>query len=323
MEIFEIEESFINFCDVDTTPCAETDASCVDVVGACIPMYAVEDLHFQVLLNNFTGLEVDLILGGQITFNITLARTCDDCVTDTFMALLTAKPWKASGTDMYDYIVLTLDTWLDTTPFNPIEDGGCFVLCLWKQYLGDYTKLGCSPCFIKYPDKCDTSVIYYRNNETSMGFYNNGDSFYETYFNSIRLPFRLHRPQTRTKKNVYRLSNGNYIKNSASKSREWVGETDMMSEKWHMKLDIALDHDNIRISNTNSGMVAQFAMSEADDNYNVDWQEFLDYPHAKAEFKLLEMPFLEFNNNCNLTPLNPSVNVNAILTDDFNLLIWG
>jgi hypothetical protein len=107
------------------------------------------------------------------------------------------------------------------------------------------------------------------------------------------------------------------------KSREWIGETDMMSEKWHMKLDIALDHDNIRISNTNSGMIAQFAMSEADDNYNVDWQEFLDYPHAKAEFKLLEMPFLEFNNNCNLTPLNPSVNVNAILTDDFNLLIWG
>ena len=80
MEIIEIPESFVNFCDTSTDePCSETDAGCVESVGACYPMVALDELYFQVLLSDFTGNEVDLILGGQITFVLTIARTCDDC----------------------------------------------------------------------------------------------------------------------------------------------------------------------------------------------------------------------------------------------------
>ena len=57
---------------------------------------------------------------------------------------------------------------------------------------------------------------------------------------------------------------------------EWLGETDMMSEKWHRKLDLALDYDTIKITNQNSGFTDAFFFSEADDNYKIDLQEFLD-----------------------------------------------
>lgn len=329
MEIIEIPESFINFCSSSSSvPCSETDAGCVETIGACYPMYEVDDLHFQVVIQvGSSDPNLDGIVSGAIKFYVTLANSCEECdANELKMAQLHVEQWKTSGSDQYDFFVLSLSDWNDASPFISLSEADCFTLCLVAEGLVGSptlnTLLGCSPCFIKVTQTCDTSKIQYRQNETSMGFYNNGNPFYDIYFNSIRLPFRLHQPQPKTKKNVYRLSNGNYIKNSASKSMEWKGETDMMSEKWHRKFDISLDHDQIKITNTNSGFTNGFFMSESNDNYKIDWQEFLDYPHAKAEFTLLQMPFNEFNNNCNLTPINPITDVNALLVDGANLLSW-
>lgn len=327
MDLVDIPESFVNFTTDGST--TETDFSCVDSVGGCYPISDLNDVKFQVLMTlGIDDANYDRIIGGLATFHISVAHSCDECDSaSTKAAQLHVEPWKSSGTDMYDYIVLSVDEWTHPEVLDPFNDGECLVMCLWLKggegQVVEYVKVGCSQCFIKVVDTCDTSIVEYRQNETSMGFYNNGGMYYDDYFNSIRLPLRLHRPQPKSKKNVYRLSNGNYIKNSATMAMEWLCETDMMSEKWHRKLSIAIEHDQLKITNENAGFNQAFFMSEAEDNYKIDWQEFLDFPHAKAEFKLMQMPFNEFNNNCNLTPLNPDTNINALLANTYNILAWG
>lgn len=311
MDIIEIKESFVNFCtDGVGEACNETDANCVDVIGACYPTVEIDDIHFQVLIGNLTETQTELLLGQTIKFYVSIASDCDTCE-PVNLTRLHIEQWKTSGTDQYDYFVGTLDAWADLNALNQFNDGDCFVLCLWQYGDPDqdeeYLKLGCSPCFRKIEDECDSTVLMYRQNESSMGFYNNGNPFYDTYFNSIRLPFKLIKPQTLSKKNVYRKSDGNYIKNSAVMSREWQGETDLLSEKYHFKLSVALEHDQIKVTNSNSGLSDQYCMSEVENNYKVDWPEVPgDYPHGKAEFKLMEMPFYEFNANCNLPPVAPT-----------------
>lgn len=323
MNLTHIAESFINF--VGNTGCTDCFE---DELCGCYPISSFNDLRFQILLEvgeddpDAAGLEA-----GTVTFHLGVANTCDECASDDIkLAQMHGEWWKASGSDQQDYYVLSVDTIASASLIDRFEDGECFVLCLYVKgkvgQLTEYEKLGCSDCFIRVTETCDTSVIKYRQNETSMGFYNNGLSFYDTYFNSIRLPIKLARPQIKSKKNVYRLSNGNYIKNSATLAKEWDCETDMINRQWHEKLSIALEHDQVKLTNENAGITDAFVQSEAEDNYKVNWDDFLDYPNAKAEFKLLEMPFNEFNNNCNLTPLDPNTNVNVIASDAYNLLSW-
>lgn len=321
MILRNIPESFVNFTgNVGCQDCFE------DELCGCYPISSFEDLRFQILIETEES-DLAQLEAGTITFHLGIAEDCESCDSaDAKLAQLHGEFWKTSGDDSMDYYVLSVDTITNANLIDRFADGECFVLCLYTKgqtgQVVEYLKLGCSDCFIRVTDSCDTTVIKYRQNETSMGFYNNGNPFYDDYFNSIRLPFKLSQPQVKSKKNVYRLSNGNYIKNSATLAKEWQCETDMINRQWHEKLSIAIEHDQVKVTNENAGLTSIFVQSEAEDNYKVEWDDFLDYPNAKAQFKLLQMPFSEFNNNCNLTPLDPDTNVNVIASDAYNLLSW-
>lgn len=335
MTIVPIEEAFINFCEGgDGSPCSETN-DCLPDVPACYPVSELTDLDFQVLLSvGSSDINLDGLTAGTVTFWIGIARDCDSCdpAADK-VAQLHVEQWKTTGVDQYDYFALSTDGWYSGAGysydalFDSLTDGDCFRLCLFVKgtvgYPNEYILMGCSPCMIKIEDTCDTSIIRYRNNQTACGFYNNSNPFYTTYYNSIRLPFKLGKPQPKTVKNVYRLSDGNYIKNSSSKAMEWQCDTELMSKEWHRKLDNALDHNQLKITNQNAGFVDGFFMSQEDDNYKIAWEDLPgDYSAAPATFKLMQMPFNEFNSNCNLAPIDPVTGTYVNIIDQDGNVIY-
>lgn len=80
---------------------------------------------------------------------------------------------------------------------------------------------------------------------------------------------------------------------SAVVRKTYEGETDQLPEKIHERLKIALLHDSVTIEgNRYIGGVS------VDGDYTIDWQRFLDFPMAKAEFKIQVTPFDFSNGNC-------------------------
>lgn len=111
--------------------------------------------------------------------------------------------------------------------------------------------------------------------------------------NRIRLPFYLTRPQFPTTRNVFRKANGVTQTISTEVRKTYEGETDSWKEQWHQYFQMALAHDNVRIETQRYfGNVAQ------DGDYEIEWQEFLDFPIAKAKFKVQVTPFDATNSNC-------------------------
>lgn len=76
----------------------------------------------------------------------------------------------------------------------------------------------------------------------------------------------------------------------------YEGETDYLSEALHERLKIALKHDSVTIEGfryvSGIGVVA-------DGDYEIAWiTTMLDYPIAKASFKVEVTPYDNFNDNC-------------------------
>lgn len=111
--------------------------------------------------------------------------------------------------------------------------------------------------------------------------------------NRIRLPFKLTRPQYAEERQSFRKSDGVTKTLSVVVRKTYEGETDWISEKIHERLKIALAHDNITIEGDKYlGGIAQ------EGDYEIQWQDFLDYPTAKAKFKVNVTPFDATNSNC-------------------------
>jgi hypothetical protein len=92
---------------------------------------------------------------------------------------------------------------------------------------------------------------------------------------------------------IYLKANGKRVVLRAIISKELIGKTDWMPQQWHERLNIALRHDTVNIENTkfNAGLRISGA-------YDIDWQDFLDYPLAPATFKAFEEEFAARNNRC-------------------------
>lgn len=111
--------------------------------------------------------------------------------------------------------------------------------------------------------------------------------------NRIRLPFYLNKPQFPSTRNVFKLADGTAKTISVQLSKTYEGETDWIQEAWHQYLQIALSHDTVKIEGDRYlGNVA------VDGDYQIEWSDFLDFPIAKAKFRLLVTPFDFSNSNC-------------------------
>lgn len=111
--------------------------------------------------------------------------------------------------------------------------------------------------------------------------------------NRIRLPFYLTRPQFPTESNVFRLANGTRKTLSSIVMETLEGETNNLPKKIHERLIVALKHDDVTVE----GVYLSTGVS-LDGEYEIDWNKFLDFPLAKAAFKVQVTPFNYSNDNC-------------------------
>ena len=111
--------------------------------------------------------------------------------------------------------------------------------------------------------------------------------------NRIRLPFYLSRPQFPAERNVFRDADGNTVLLSTVIRNTYLGKTDQIPEDWHRKLLIALSHKEVTIEDTR--LLTDVVI---DGDYGIEWQDFLDYPIASANFTVQVTPFNASSNNC-------------------------
>lgn len=111
--------------------------------------------------------------------------------------------------------------------------------------------------------------------------------------NRIRLPFYLSRPQFPTERNVFRNAAGETKLLTAIIRNTYEGKTDQLPEDWHRKLVIALSHQEVTIEDNR--LLTDVVI---DGNYGIEWQEFLNYPIAEANFTIQVTPFNASSNNC-------------------------
>jgi hypothetical protein len=111
--------------------------------------------------------------------------------------------------------------------------------------------------------------------------------------NRIRLPFYLTRPQFPTESNVFRLADGTRKTLSVAVLKTFEGETENLPKEIHERLVIALKHDDVTVEGR---YLATGVSMEGD--YEIDWLKFLDYPLAKAAFKVQVTPYNYSNDNC-------------------------
>jgi hypothetical protein len=116
------------------------------------------------------------------------------------------------------------------------------------------------------------------------------------FHNRARLPFYVTRPQFPEDRDAFRLADGRTKVQSVVIRKVLEGETDYLPAELHERLKIAMAHDIVTIEGyrylSGVGVVA-----EAD--YNIEWsRDMLDYPLAKAAFKVEVTPYDVTNDNC-------------------------
>lgn len=111
--------------------------------------------------------------------------------------------------------------------------------------------------------------------------------------NRIRLPFYITRAQFPSEQNIFRRADGTSKTLSAIVRKVYEGETNYLPEVIHERLKIALMHDDVTIEGQR-----YLGGVSVEGDYDIDWQRFLDFPLAKAEFKVQVTPFNYSNDNC-------------------------
>lgn len=113
------------------------------------------------------------------------------------------------------------------------------------------------------------------------------------FINRIRLPFYITKPQFPSEQNVFRRADGSFKTLSVIVNKTYEGQTDRLPEQIHEHLKIALSHDEVNIEGQR-----YFGGVSIDGDYDIAWEDFLDYPLGKAAFKVRVTPFDYSNDNC-------------------------
>lgn len=132
--------------------------------------------------------------------------------------------------------------------------------------------------------------------------------------NVVRLPFFLSQPQYPADEEVYLKGNGRRVVLNSAINKELEGKTDWLPKEWHERFSIALRHDDVTI--TSQQFTGMFRISGS---YEIEWQDFLNYPLAPAKFKGFEDGFSARSNLCNVCAETSQLE----LADDFINVVQG
>lgn len=133
------------------------------------------------------------------------------------------------------------------------------------------------------------------------------------YKNRARLPIMFMQPQFPMERSIFRLADGSSRVQSVVIRNTYEGKTDQLPEDWHRKLVIALAHDEVTIENER--LMSNVVL---DGDYQIDWQDFLNYPIAQANLKVQVTPFDATNSNCQTCEEMAQV----VLVDDTTTDVW-
>jgi hypothetical protein len=181
-----------------------------------------------------------------------------------------------------DYYILGYDPTFDTQKLK------CFQYSLHIEATN--IVLGLSNLFTVLETDCYYSKITYSCNENAFGF------IYGGLENSNWLPVYLSRPTHPQKRTVYVKSNGRQVLLSANVEKEYLLQTDHMTELFHECMAIAMSHDNIKFENGNIREKAVEVISS--DNYTPDWNNEFELITCQGKTKIKVASFGETNSNC-------------------------
>lgn len=180
----------------------------------------------------------------------------------------------------HNYGIITFTTGLTVAQYTPTVNE-------------QYEILACSNCLYYVADTCFTLAVKYRNNEDAFGF-----TYSEaTFYNEVRLPFYIDKPQTKAVENVFRYSDSTLKVLSATFEKEYEGHVGYLDEAMHTAFAIALKHDYLAFR---KGVETEYKTYLQEGAYEVDW---LNKPGtninvAPAKCKVKLYPFLNVNSNC-------------------------
>lgn len=280
--------------------------NCVEPIPICLPIYEDADLYNWALFTD----ELTAPVNPLIQFYWRIVESCDVPIPEIIDSTFNPFFYKKKEVDDTKGVMTPRE--IKDVRDNPgfgvhkILCGKCFYIQVVKirresldnLLILERTLIGCIGCFQKICDPCYTTVVDYNNNEDAFGFiYSSNVSPFPlgSLTNRIRLPFYLRQPQFPTSRNVFTLSNGQEIKLSARVKKEWSVKTEWMPKEWHEKLAIALEHDTVNFNNSNANVNSKVLM---DSTYQIEWQDYLDYPMAQANFKVKQTPYNNVNSNC-------------------------
>ena len=291
------------------SPLNVEEIGCVPAVPVCLPVYALTDLQFQMILYVDGG---DKALFEEIvmdTLTTVKAGVCADCTenepTPAQPVQFDATWYKietGEGSDPDVWIgVFTYD---NAVPWG-IEVGECFKICFYKYQSGGTgvatTFITCSNlCFQRIADPCYTSLFTYRCKENQFEFHYVIETEVSAvnFTNSIRLPVYLRNMQLPSEEKSYVKSNGVSVKLMERIEEEYDLIVDFVPKDWHQKIKVMLAHDTITIKNINETENITWPIV-CKEKYEINWQEF-PYMNAPAETKVRRSQELfRTNSNCN------------------------
>jgi hypothetical protein len=284
-------------------PCP-VDTSCDQDFSACLPILSATDVRFQV---HVTTDEYFYLFARIVT---TCGGTFPNVNNDLVRQQFTITDITVGEAAQREY-VCNLNA-LFQSDLDAIQCGQCCYIELYKRVFADSrmlppytdTQIGCSCCFVKICDPCDTTLVQYRSDEDSFGFeyhHTNPPSatnVLASYLNAVRLPIMPRFPQYPTTRNVFVKSNGERKKLSARVSKEYTVQVDWIPKSWGENLVMACEHDTIRFTNTNEGLVNQSVSVESTPEFEYFERPGYMYPFGRATFKIQITPFNNFNSNC-------------------------
>lgn len=120
-------------------------------------------------------------------------------------------------------------------------------------------------------------------------------------------------PQFPVERNIFRKADGSTAVLSMIIRNTFQGGTDQLPESWHRKLVVALSHDDVTVESER--LLSDVVL---DGDYEINWQDFLQYPIAPAKFNVQVTPFNATNSNCQTCEEISQV----VLVDDSTTDVW-